>query len=124
MLRQRPELRFLVIGREAELAEEMRRLCADLSILHAVKFCGFRPDVLQVLAGCDLLLAPALVEGQGRAVIEATICRVPVVAADFSGGHSEIVRSGETGLLVRPDDVEQMAEAALDVQRNPIWRRR
>jgi glycosyltransferase involved in cell wall biosynthesis len=116
--RKRPDVRFLLIGRDGELRPEMRRLCTELGMSDVVKFIGFRSDALQLLAGCDLLLAPAVDEGQGRAVIEAMICRVPVVAVD-SGGHSDVITSGATGLLVRPDDAEGLAAAALRVLDQP-----
>lgn len=116
--RQRPDVRFLLIGRDGELGAEMRRLCAELGMSDAVKFIGFRSDVLPLLAGCDVLLAPAVDEGQGRAVIEAMTCGVPVIAAD-SGGHSDIIKSGATGLLVQPDNAEELATAALHVLDQP-----
>ena len=113
-----PETHFLLIGRDGGLEADMRRLSAELDLSSAITFAGFRTDVTSLLAGCDMLLAPAVDEGHGRALIEAMACGVPVVAA-ASGGHCEIVRSGETGLLVPPDEAEALAAAAIQFMRAP-----
>jgi glycosyltransferase involved in cell wall biosynthesis len=116
--RRRPDVRYLMVGRDGEVGAEMRRLCAEYGLSDVVTFAGFRSDVLTLLAGSAVLLAPAVDEGQGRAVIEAMICGVPVVAAD-SGGHSEIIKAGTTGFLVKPDDAEGLATAALSILERP-----
>jgi glycosyltransferase involved in cell wall biosynthesis len=46
-------------------------------------------------------------------VLEAFLCRVPVVGYEV-GGVSEILRSGETGWLVRKNDVTGFVEAACE----------
>ena len=68
--------------------------------------------------GLDVLVAPAMGEGFGRTLVEAMLCGTPVVAAD-DGGHREIIRHGETGFLVQPDNPEAFAVAVLDLLENP-----
>ena len=75
-------------------------------------FAGFQPNPSFLLAGCDLLLAPAVNEGHGRALVEAMLAGTPVIAS-ASGGHQEIVRQNETGILVAPEESEAMADAAV-----------
>jgi glycosyltransferase involved in cell wall biosynthesis len=60
----------------------------------------------------EVLVHPARWEGFGLAILEAMLAAVPVVATRVSS-IPEIVRDGETGLLVPPDDPEALA-AALD----------
>ncbi|BFM39365.1 glycosyltransferase family 4 protein [Synechocystis sp. LKSZ1] len=57
-----------------------------------------------------LVMTPRWVEAFGNVVIEAMACGVPVVAYR-RGGPSEIVREGQTGFLVEPDNVMALAEA-------------
>lgn len=114
----RPELRFLLIGRDAEEGASARSLCRELRLDGVVTFAGFRADAVELLAGCDLLLAPALEEGHGRTLVEAMIAGVPVVAA-ASGGHLEIIKPNRTGALVAPDDPAALAEAALLLLNDP-----
>lgn len=105
---------FLVFGRDGNVLCDLKKQTADLGIADFVTFTGFRQDVESLLAGCDLVIAPAVNEGHGRVLVEAMLHRVPVIASD-SGGHSEIIRHRETGLLVTPDDPEAFAKAALQI---------
>jgi glycosyltransferase involved in cell wall biosynthesis len=118
ILRHRPDAQFLLIGRESKLGGEMRSLASQLEISESVTFAGFQPDVSLLLRGCDVLLAPAVDEGHGRALVEAMLCGVPVIAT-ASGGHLEIVKHEETGVLVAPDDEQSLAEKAIEIIDNP-----
>jgi UDP-glucose:tetrahydrobiopterin glucosyltransferase len=57
-----------------------------------------------------LLVTPRWVEALGLVVLEALACGVPVVAYR-RGGPADIVREGETGWLVTPDSVDELAGA-------------
>lgn len=109
-----PECRFVVSGEalfgsaDAErYGAEVRRAAAGLP----VDFRGWVGDVYAVLAELDLLLVPSNgPEATTRVIPEAFAARVPVIAFD-TGGISEVVENGVTGLLVR--SVEEMAGAAV-----------
>lgn len=122
MHRQRPDLRFLLIGRDGEEGASARALCKDLGLDDVVTFTGFRADAAECLAGCDLLLAPAVDEGHGRTLVEAMTAGVPVIAT-ASGGHLEIIEPERTGLLVAPDDPQALAQAALTLLADPAHAR-
>ncbi len=79
----------------------------------AIDYCQFLPlSQLQMRLGqCRaLLVTPRWVEAFGLVAIEALACGVPVIAYR-RGGPAEIVRSGETGWLVTPDDVRGLVKA-------------
>jgi glycosyltransferase involved in cell wall biosynthesis len=65
-----------------------------------------------------MLLAPSRIEGLGTAVIEAQAEGVPVVAS-AAGGLPELVRNGETGLLVPVEDAAALARAVESVLTDP-----
>jgi glycosyltransferase involved in cell wall biosynthesis len=75
-----------------------------------VKFSGFAADVAGVLRDVDILVHPADGESFGRVVVEAMAAGVPVVGVR-GGGVAELVRDGETGFLVPPDDAQALAQA-------------
>ncbi len=114
----RPELRFLLIGRDGDQGDAAHSLCRQLELDAVVTFAGFRDDAAECLAGCDLLLAPAVEEGHGRVLVEAMSAGVPVIASS-SGGHLDIVAPGRTGVLVPPDDPQALAEAGLALLADP-----
>lgn len=102
---------FVLVGRSGDRSDALRSLVTNFGITDRVTFSGFQPDAAELIAGFDLLLAPAINEGHGRTLVEAMLAGVPVIAAD-SGGHREIVAHGTTGLLVPPDDAVALSVAA------------
>jgi phosphatidylinositol alpha-1,6-mannosyltransferase len=57
-------------------------------------------------------------EGFGRVYVEAALAGKPVVGS-LSGGASEAVLQGKTGLLVNPDSSDEVAEAVLAILGDP-----
>ena len=111
----RSDVRFVVAG-DGDRRVEFEGLAADLGIAGRTHFLGWRRDVPRVLAGLDVVVLPTVLDFEGTplSVIEALAAGRPVVAADV-GGVSEVVRDGETGLLVPPRDAEALARA-IDAQ--------
>ena len=68
-------------------------------------------ELARVLGSCRAVLVTSKwVEAFGNVVIESLACGVPVVAYR-RGGPAEIVRNGQTGFVVDPDDIEQIVGA-------------
>jgi UDP-glucose:tetrahydrobiopterin glucosyltransferase len=59
---------------------------------------------------CALLMTPRWIEAFGNVAIEALACGVPIIAYR-RGGPAEIVRDGQTGFLVEPDNVSELASS-------------
>jgi glycosyltransferase involved in cell wall biosynthesis len=70
------------------------------------------------LSAFDLMLHPAKDEPFGRAVCEAMVASVPVIAAE-SAGPALIIESGVSGILVRGGDPLRMADEALALLDDP-----
>ena len=67
-------------------------------------------DAMLHLKESSVLVLPSRVESLPRVIMEALYLMVPVVAADV-GGVSEIITDGETGLLISPEDPEQLVNS-------------
>lgn len=113
----RADVHWLLVG-EGELREDLEAQCRRLGLAPQVHFLGWREDVPDLLALCDLLVLPSLGEHFGRVLIEAMAMARPVVATE-AGGVPEIVVHGETGVLVPPAEPKALAEAVLSLLEDP-----
>jgi glycosyltransferase involved in cell wall biosynthesis len=97
-------------GARSPLREEVDALIRGRRLEGRCKLMGLRYPIEPLIAACDVIVAPAVAEPFGRAVVEPTLVGTPVIAAD-DGGNREILVHGKTGLLVRPDDARAFAAA-------------
>jgi glycosyltransferase involved in cell wall biosynthesis len=129
--RRLPGARFVLAGgvpydTEAGLGFETRlRAQIDrLGLGGRVLLLGERRDAARLIANLDVLVQPNRgPEGLGRAILEAMASAVPVVAVD-RWGPAEVVRDGETGVLVPVGDVPALAAAMLRLGMDPALRGR
>ena len=80
-------------------------------------------DLATALASGDVLLNPSVTEAFGNVTLEAMACGLPVVAASASG-TTNLVRHGESGMLVPPNGPDGYADALEGYARDPDLRRR
>ena len=118
VLESRKDARFLIVGTGSR-ATDLEGLARTLGIGHAVRFLGFREDVPAITAALDVSVLPSVDCDASSAVLkEALACGVPSVATSI-GGAAEIVRDGETGLIVPPRQPGRLAAAILTLIENP-----
>lgn len=108
-----PETRAVIAGAGPE-EKKLREISRRCGVEARVFFTGWVPDErLQALtASCDVLCLPSKerTEAFGLVLLEAMRYEKPVVAADVPGsGMGWVVHHEETGVLVRPGDVEELA---------------
>jgi len=104
--------RFALIGRTdpdnpTEVKEATIR---DWEAEGAVEWWGFRFDMPQAYARCHILCMPSYMEGWPKVLVEAAAAARPVVTTDVPGCR-DVVRDGETGLLVPARDATATAAA-------------
>lgn len=113
-----PEARFLIVG-DGIGFERVRGDVAALGLADRVHMIGFRRDIPEVMAALDVLVLPSIrSEATPQVVPQALAIGTPVVATAV-GGIPEMVRDGETGRLVPPDDPDALAEAIVQTLRDP-----
>ena len=88
-----------------------------------IEWLGPVADVRAVWGRAAIAVLPSTYgEGVPKALLEAAACARPIVASDVAGCR-EIVRTGETGLLVPPRDIQGLAEAIAALAGDPVRRR-
>ncbi|KPK97722.1 MAG: hypothetical protein AMJ95_07410 [Omnitrophica WOR_2 bacterium SM23_72] len=108
MTKKLNRLKFVLVG-DGQLRGGVEKLIRKCDLDEDVILTGWRKDVQEILAALDVLVLTSLWEGLPVCVLEAMAAQKPVVATD-TGGIAEIVREGQTGYLVKPHDIDQMAE--------------
>src|SRR5205807_2783557 len=95
---------------------------SSLSAEPGIEWLGPVSDVREVWRRAAIAVLPSTYgEGVPKALLEAAACARPIVATDVPGCR-EVVRPGETGILVQPRDVEGLAEAIATLAGDPARR--
>ncbi len=100
------------------LEHGLKDLSRELGLNGAVRFLGHVTPVQQAVEDSLAVVVPSLGEGFGMVALEAMERARPVIAAAI-GGLEDLVRDGETGLLVTPGDSESLAAAMLALAADP-----
>ena len=120
---RQPNLAGWVVGDGADRVS-LESLASRLALTPgSLWFAGHRDDVVGLLARAHMLVLSSEDEGSPNAVLEAMAARLPVIATP-AGDAARLVREGETGFLVDPDDSEAMAGRLVDLARSPSLRRK
>lgn len=109
--------RLLLLGDGPEKPAAERE-AALLGVTDRVRFLPATRHPEQLISAADLFLLHSQEESFGLAAAEALASGVPVVAAKV-GGLCEVIKSGQTGLLVELGDVVAQGEAVLELLNDP-----
>jgi len=97
--------------------EQLQERAAQPDVAGRVELLGYVHPTWDLLAASDVVLVPSRVEPFGNTAVEALLARRPVVASRTQG-LAEVVRDGDTGLLVPPDDPRALADAVASLLRD------
>ena len=112
-----PEAQVLIAGEGPERAG-LEALRERLGVDGAVRLLGVRNDVPDILAALDVAVCCSDFEGGPLSVMEYMGAGLPVVATRV-GGLPELVKDGETGVLVEPRDPAALAAAIGELLDDP-----
>lgn len=115
----RPQL--VIAGQEGWLTGETMNYIESEGLVNRVKFTGYitDEDLRALYASCSVCVYPSLYEGFGLPPLEAMACGAPVIASNVPS-LSEAV--GQGALLVPPTDVQQLADAIVEMLRDEAKR--
>ncbi len=93
----------IVIAGDGPARDRLERLAMNLGVTDRVRFLGFREDVGDLLAACDMVVLPSLREGLSIALLEAMAAGKPIIATSI-GSQREVASHADMARLVRPAD--------------------
>lgn len=93
---------ILVLVGDGDRMDACRTLAQQAGVADRVRFLGQRADVPEILQASDIFVLNSKSEGMSNALLEALAAGLPCIATDV-GGNPELVRDGENGFLVPPN---------------------
>lgn len=128
--RHQPGMTLDIVG-DGPLRHDLADLVCALDLVDSVRLLGARPaeEVLARTAWADVVVHPSVAgpdgdcEGQPLAVLQAMAAARPCIVTDHAG-ITETVADGESAMVVREHDVDQLARALLALAEQPTLRAR
>jgi glycosyltransferase involved in cell wall biosynthesis len=114
----------LTIFGEGQEQGELQALVETLGLSERVRLPGQTGTPGAWLAEADMFVLSSRFEGFPNVLVEALAAGLPSIAFDCPWGPATIVRDGETGLLVPPEDVDALADAIVRLSTDEALRRR
>ena len=117
-----PNLKVLLAG-NGPAEQALRSRIAEKGLEDTVRLLGYRSDLENLVPTVDLAVSCSKREGLPLNIVEAMLCKKPVVAS-VNRGNGELVEDGVTGYLLQPEDAEAFADRILRLSREPALARR
>lgn len=108
---------LMICGKKGWFFEEIFGAVKELKLEKKVIFTGYVPDedLSFLMNGAEVFVYPSLYEGFGIPLLEAMACGTPVISSKVSS-LPEVV--GDAGILINPNNVEELSDAILRVLSN------
>jgi glycosyltransferase involved in cell wall biosynthesis len=113
-----PQLKIKVlIAGSGPSEKKLKKQVSDKGLNQRVKLIGHCSDLDGLFSIADLFVLPSLSEGSPNVLLESMAARVPIVATKV-GGVPELVKDGESAILVPPADSESLKNAIIELLMN------
>jgi glycosyltransferase involved in cell wall biosynthesis len=99
----------------------IRKRIAEFNLTNQIHMKGFVKDVHKLLPSIDIVVHPALKEGLGISLLQASAAGIPIVATRV-GGIPECVIDQRNGLVVKQGCSESLKKAIIRLIENPDLR--
>ena len=112
-----PNLKVLLAGNGPK-EQELREQIQAEGLEGIVKLLGYRTDLEKVVPAVDLVVSCSKREGMPLNIIEAMLCKKPVVAS-HNRGHNELIEECKSGLLFQCEDTNRLASCIAELAAGP-----
>jgi glycosyltransferase involved in cell wall biosynthesis len=118
-----PNSKLIIIG-EGPLRPQLEGLTKKRELADGIIFMGFRENPYKFLSRSDVFVLPSLFEGLPFTLIEALICKIPIISTDCRTGPREILDNGKYGVLTEVANSNDLAEKMIKLTNNSKERER
>ena len=116
---ENPNVHLCFVGMSKNKSEYEKKVERIVNKINNIHICGFRSDVVEILASSDFLVSPFQQPHFARSVIEAAAMGIPSIGTDI-GGLNELIEDEVTGVLYKQDNSEEclkkLERIALDTE--------
>lgn len=103
-----------------KLEKQYKKLVIKLGLENNVLFLGFKQPPYDEMVQAKFLVLCSAYEGFPNVILEALNCHLPIVSYNLHSGPSEIIKHKENGLLVKNQDIEELAIAIKQFFKNDV----
>lgn len=113
-----------IIGGSGDDADRIKELIKRNDLEDRVILTGFIPndELVDYYNLCDVFVMPSEKEGFGIVFLEALACGKPVIAGNKDGSRDAVL-DGEIGILVDPDNIEELRDALEKILKGNLSRK-
>ena len=104
-----PDLVILIAG-NGPMEYALKKQIKELGLEKHVRMLGYRTDLEKITPAVDLVVSCSYREGLPLNIIEAMLCKKPVVVS-FNRGHKELVKDDFNGFILNADEIEGYVKA-------------
>lgn len=125
-LKQNKKLRLVIAGFESDYFKELQQFVQTLNAFE--KSCIFfktnllKQDKVNLFHALDIFVLPSLNESFGIVFLEAWSCKKPVIGVSI-GAVASVISDRVDGLLMKPNDANDLSEKLLELASNPELRK-
>ena len=123
LIAERPNLHLVLVGGGSPVFEEVQEFVKSEGLSRRVHMLGMRNDVPNLLEGFDIFALATRQEASGTVFVEAGAAGLPVVGTRVDG-VPEMLKDGESGILVPLDDIPALTSALRRLIEDPGLRQR
>jgi glycosyltransferase involved in cell wall biosynthesis len=106
-------IHLFIVG-DGDMYEEYKKLYKNKNIT----YLGYRNDIANIIASCDLIILPSYREGTPRSITEAMASGKPVIATNIAGIPEQII-DGKNGILIPIKNSKILVEKIILLKNNP-----
>ena len=122
VVKKHPEALLLLAG-NGPTYDDLRNKITRMNLDNHVYLLDYHPDIEKYANACDMVISISRREGLPMNIVEAMICRKPVLVS-HNRGHDELVREGINGYFVDHDNPEKIAQKICEYIENPDMMKR
>jgi|SaaInlStandDraft_6_1057023.scaffolds.fasta_scaffold10824_3 glycosyltransferase involved in cell wall biosynthesis len=108
MLQNKQNIKLVILGEGSERLK-LQKLINKLQLTNKILMPGFVKDPYSWFCLADLFVLSSKWEGFGNVIVEALMCKLPVVSYNCPSGPSEILSNGKYGILVPVGDIARLS---------------